>query len=213
MVLEPMRRRVGRRIRSRGPLIGGVVTGLLALFTLWTVGRIGGYEAQRLLEGTLPTVRFMSSTTATASATIMALMLTMLSLTIGHDTEFREAHFERIRRIALYSTICLVSSILVLLILVVPLESSDEVSGTWYTVVYYVILGAASMLGGLIVAIMLMLYNAVVGIVQLEMPEVESFLVTDEDEDEEERDAAGGSSTRGSGERREEAAAGDPGGG
>lgn len=170
----------GREIRSRGPLVGGIIAAGLSLLILWAAGRVGGGEARMLLESSLPTIRFLCSTTGAAAATILALMLTLLSLSLGHDVTFRERHFERIRRISKMSTICLVGSVFVLLLLVVPIESSERVSGRGYAVVYYVVLGATSLLGGLIVAIMLMLYNAILGLVHLVHPEEDSFLVPDE---------------------------------
>lgn len=172
------------RIMRMGPLVGGIVAGLLSLVTLWLVGLLGAGEARLLIESTLPTVRFLCSTTATASATILALMLTLLSLSGAHDQEFRRHHFERVEWISLYSTICLTLSVFVLLLLVVPLSESEKIPVQMYTVLYYVILGAASVLGGLIVAIMLMLYTAITGLIRVVHPEVESPLVRTPDEDE-----------------------------
>lgn len=167
---------------NRKVIVGGAFAGLLSLVALWSVGRLGGYEARVLLESTLPTIRFLCSTTAAAAATVIALMLTLLSLTTSHDTHFRPEHFGRIRGIALMSTICLVVSILVLLVLVVPLEESEKVPPETYEVLYYGILGAAAVLGGMIVSIMLMLYEAIVGLVQWAHPEADSHLIHDEDE-------------------------------
>ncbi|MDX1660693.1 MAG: hypothetical protein R3326_02785 [Gemmatimonadota bacterium] len=164
----------------KGPLTGGVVAAGLSLLILWMIGRLGAGEARILLESTQPTVRFLCSTTAAASATILALMLTLLGLSETpeeEDREFHSHHFERIRRISLFSTICLTASIFVLLLLVVPLRESDNVPVVSYTILYYVILGTASMLGGLMIAIMLMLYNAIVGLVHMAHPEADSHLV------------------------------------
>ncbi|MDX1624185.1 MAG: hypothetical protein R3199_09405 [Gemmatimonadota bacterium] len=179
---------------NRKVLTGGVVAGLLSLLTLWLVGRIGGYEARILLESSLPTIRFLCSTTAAAAATVIALMLTLLSLSESHETSFRAAHYGRIQGIALLSTITLVVSILVLLLLVVPIQESEKIPARAYEVLYYVILGTAALLGGLIVAIMLMLYEAIVGLVQWAHPETDSHLIVDEEDEEEdvEEEPSGG---------------------
>lgn len=166
---------------NRKVLTGGSLTGILSLLALWSVGRLGGYEARILLESTFPSIRFLSSTTATAAATVMALMLTLLSLSASHDTSFRSIHYERIKSIALLSTVCLVVSILVLLLLVLPLQESEKVPEAAYEVLYYVILGAAAFLGGLIVSIMLMLYEAIVGLVAWAQPGGDSDLIEDEE--------------------------------
>lgn len=173
-------------MRDKGPIIGGIVTGALSLGILWLVGRMGAWEARQLLQSTLPTVRFLCSTTAAAAATILALMLTLLSLSEApEEHEFHTHHFDRIRRISLYSTICLTASIFVLLLLVVPLEESEKVPTESYTILYYVVLATASMLGGLIVAIMLMLYNAITGLIHLVHPEADSHIVRTPDSDSE----------------------------
>lgn len=167
---------------QKEPLIGGTVTAVLSLATLWLIGRLGAGEARLILESTLPTVRFLCSTTAAAGATILALMLTLLSLAREHDQTFEESYYGGIRQISLYSTICLTLSIFVLLLLVVPLSESDKVPSELYTNFYYVILVAASVLGGLIVSIMLMLYGAIVGLIRVVHPEAESGLVRSEED-------------------------------
>lgn len=167
---------------QKEPLIGGTVTAVLSLVTLWLVGQIGAGEARLLLESTLPTVRFLCSTTAAAGATILALMLTLLSLCREHERDFQQHYYSRIRQISLYSTICLTLSVFVLLLLVVPLSESEKVPSELYTNFYYVILVAASVLGGLIVSIMLMLYGAIVGLIRVVHPEVESGLLRSEED-------------------------------
>lgn len=110
---------------SKGPLIGGVMSGVLALLILWMVGRLGAGETRLLLESSLPTVRSLCDSTATAAATVLALMLTLLTLSYSPDRKFHDSYYQEIRRIALYSTICITLSIFIMLMLVVPLESAE----------------------------------------------------------------------------------------
>jgi hypothetical protein len=162
--------------------------------TLWLVGRLGSGEALQLIEATRPTVRFLCSTTALAAATTMALMFTLLSVSLTHDHDFRPQHYSRIRRIAQYSVVCLILSIFVLLLQVVPLVESEKVPVQKYMVLYYTIVVSSSLLGGLSVAIMLMLYDAIASLIEVAHPELDSSLLrTDGDEEDRDSQATAGS--------------------
>lgn len=71
--------RAPRFIGAKWALAGGAFTALFAVGVMSLVGRVGDYQARRLLEATIPTIRFLSSSVMTASATVLALMLTMLA--------------------------------------------------------------------------------------------------------------------------------------
>ena len=166
------------------PLTAGAVVALLSLLALWLVGRVGSTEARQLLESILPTVRFLCSTTAAGAATTLALMLTLLGFIQSHDAQFRSGFFERVQSISRYCTVCLAASILVLLMLVVPITESDKTPTVAYGALYYVILGSASLLGGLMMVIVLMVHDTTVGIVRLLHPDWESDLTHADDDDE-----------------------------
>ena len=166
-----------------GPLAGGVVTGALLLFVLLLVGRLAPGEAILQLESSAASVRFLGSATASAVATILALMLTVLSLSYDPDTRFRRVHYERIRRISRYSTVTLVLAVFLLLVFVVPFRESSPVPTEVFTALYYLVVVASSVLGGLMVAIMLMLYQAISGLIDFFEPGADNWLAADSPHD------------------------------
>ena len=170
---------------NKGPLAGGVVAGALLLLLLLLVGRLAPGEAILQLESSSASVRFLSSATAGAAATVLALMLTVLSLSYDPETRFRRVHYERIRRISRYCTVTLVLAVFLLLVFVIPFRESSPVPQAIFTGIYYLVLVGSSVLGGLMVAIMLMLYQAITGLIDFFEPGGENWLAA-------ERDGSGG---------------------
>lgn len=148
-------------MRSSGPAIGGGLAFVVILLGLFTVGSVSGFEARSLLSSMLPTARFLYSAVITASATILALMLTLLSLSYNSQSTLRPVHYNRVKQIALVDTVTFVTAIAFLLVLVVPLRETDNVPASVYQVYFYVALVGAAILGGLVVSIVLMLYTTV----------------------------------------------------
>jgi hypothetical protein len=109
----------------------------------------------------LTTTRFLCSGVMTASATTLALMLTLLSLSANASSKLKRDHYERVRQIALLDAVAFIAATFVLLCLNIPVEQADNVDASWYDVLYYAFLGASAVLGGLLVVIVLMLYNTV----------------------------------------------------
>ncbi len=73
---EPEVRRKVLIVDTRQAIIGGVLAALISMVGVILPGRITNFEARGLLEAMMPSVHFLSSSVMTASATIMALMLT-----------------------------------------------------------------------------------------------------------------------------------------
>lgn len=149
------------------PLIGGLLAALIGASGTVFVGSISGFEALALLEGILPSTRFLCSAVTTASATILALLLTAMSLSEAVDAELKPETYGRMQWLALLDAIALIGAVVVLLILNIPLQESDAVPTQLYDVFYYVLVSVASALGGLLIAIVLVLYDTVKGMCQL----------------------------------------------
>lgn len=163
--------------------IGGVVAALVMAALVLVVGAVSTYEAGMLLDAMLPTVRFLCSSAAAASSTTLALMLTLLGLSASVSHNLKNAHYVRIRQIALLDSIGFVLSIILLLTLVVPYEQTEEISAAWYTPVYYFVVIASAALGGIMVTVILMIYGTVRDMVSVFVSGVESNLVNDQDVD------------------------------
>ena len=156
---------------AKRAFMGGVLAAGIALAGQWFVGQIySGAEARRLIEAMVPSSRAVGSSVVTASGTILALMLTMLSLTSQAKTSFDSIFYKRIERIGLLSTIALVAGILLLLFLSIPLQESKNVPNSWYSGVYYVLIALTAGIAGLQVGIVLMLLNAMSSLIAVLRP-------------------------------------------
>lgn len=163
---------------------GGVVTSFLLFGGLIAVGRTGTFEALRLLEATLPTIRFLSSTVVGASMTILALMLTLLGMSLSTDWRFKPIHYERIWDVTVLAILSVVLGIAVLVTIAVPLDEVDELR-RYYNLVYYSMSVASAVLGGLVVAMTIMIGISIKGLVTIGTHGKESEIVDTEVEDEE----------------------------
>lgn len=169
---------------AKRALAGGVLAAAIALAGQWFVGQIySGAEARRLIEAMVPSARAVGSSVVTASGTILALMLTMLSLTNQAKTSFDAIFYKRIERIGLLSTIALVAGILLLLFLSIPLQESKNVPNSWYGNVYYVLIALTAGIAGLLVGIVLMLLNAMTSLMAVLRAEPATRLGRKEEEE------------------------------
>lgn len=162
-------------------VIGGAVAAVVGFGGLYALGSVGGVEARRLLESTLPTLRFLCSTVGTAAATILALMLTLLSLSHSTQSRLKRVHYLRIKQISWMASLALIASVGVLMLLVIPLGEADRFPTDWFNIVYYILLGLSALLGGLTVALVMMLLNAVQALIAVVAPGGQPGIVADQD--------------------------------
>ncbi len=162
--------------------VGGVAAAVVGFAGMVLVGTASSFEARRLLDAALPTVRFAASAYVAGGATILALMLTLITFSISHEMEFRESHYRRIRQISLLTTAVIVSSVMLLMFLSFPLGEAD-VDRDWYLWVYYAILLGGSITGGTFISLILMLFYAVRGLIGVGVDPEESSLVISPSDD------------------------------
>lgn len=160
-------------VDSLWALIGGGVATAMILAVVTVVGSVSGYSALDLLKGTLPSIRFLSSTVATGGVTILALMVTLLGLSQSVDTELERVHYRRIQQIAYMASLSVATAIFLLVFLSVPVERSDEIVVTYADWVYYGVVVLASLLGGIMITLVLMLLTAVRGLLHVVAPTLE----------------------------------------
>lgn len=158
-------------IGAKRALIGGLLAGGVVIGGQLLVGRIySETEARKLIEALVPSARTLGSGVVGATSTILALMLTMLSLSRHATSELESVFFKRVKRIGLLSTIALVTGSLLLLLLSLPLQESKNVPGFWFSAIYYALIGLTAGITGLFVAIVLMLYNALGSLIKVLRP-------------------------------------------
>ncbi len=137
-----------------------------------------------MLEAVAAFSLYIGSAVVTASATIIALMLTMIGLTRKAHDKFQAVFMVSVKRIAQISSIALITGILLLLFLSVPLQQSDQVPGSYFKVVYYILVSTNALVSGLLAAIVLMLLNAINSLIEVIHPFAETEYSKEEQEDE-----------------------------
>ncbi len=161
---------------------GGLATAIVGFGGMTIVGTVGQFEARRLLDAVLPTVRFAATAYVTGGASILALMLTLITFSISHDLDFHRSHYARIRQIALLTTGVIVASVVLLMFLSFPVQEA-AMDADWYRWVYYAILLGGAATGGVFISIILLLYYAVRGLIGIgEDPETSGLVITSPDD-------------------------------
>ena len=183
MIVSWLRERLDRFgiVDSLWALVGGGIATGIILVVVYIVGSVSGYSALQLLDATLPSVRFLSSTVATGGVTILALMVTLLGLSHSVETELENVHYHRIQQIAYMATVAIAAAILLLVFLSIPVEQSDDVVLKYAEWVYYGIIALTSMLGGIMITLVLMLLSAVRGLLEVVAPSLEDEPLEEDD--------------------------------
>ena len=148
---------------------GGMAVGMAIVICIgaFTLGRYESSDSRAMVEAILPTTRFLCSATMTASAAILALMLTVLGLTTGADVKLNTMFYKRIKQIAFYDMIVMCYAVIFLVLQCIPITESDEIPKWLYPSVYYGMLAVSAILGGGMIAIVSMLYSAISSLIDV----------------------------------------------
>lgn len=167
---------------SKRSVVGGVIAAGVIFLGTFLINVSSGSESRVLLESMLPSIRFLCSAVMTASSTILALMLTMLSMSSGSDDrQYKTDYYDQVRKIARLDTAVFAGAIILLMFISIPLSESQDVPANWHTVLYYGTLVATAVLGGSLISIIMMLYKAVTGLIAAKHPNKASHLVKDQE--------------------------------
>ena len=147
---------------------------LVAIAQPLLTGRIyGEAEAVDLLESIKGSSLYFGSAVATASATILALMLTLLSVTSQVETSFDRSTYKGIRVIGALSTITFIGSVLLLLLLSLPIGEYDSIGKVWYAFLYYVLCTLNGLLAGVMIFSVLILFETITTLISRLAPEAD----------------------------------------
>lgn len=161
-------------------LAGAFAIGL-ALAVRWVVGEAySNYEARVLLKSMVAGGLYLASSLTGASATIIALMLTVLGLA-RNTKHFSDALYGQIRWISIISATVLAGSIVALLMMSVPLTHADNLPRGWIKGLYYAISALLATSSGAMVALVVMLLTAVLGIIRVVAPDADVGASSDSD--------------------------------
>lgn len=132
-----------------------------------------GTHAVDLLESIKESSLYLGSAIATASATVLALMLTLLSITSQVDKSFDRSTYQGIKLIGDISTATFIGSVALLLLLSLPIGEFEVISGRWYVGLYYALSLLNGLLSGLTVVGVLVLSDTLKTLIKSLAPDKE----------------------------------------
>ncbi len=118
-------------------------------------------EAIVLLESLGRSGLYLGSAGATASATTLALMLTLIGMVRRADQDFSDQVYVNIDSIAKLATASLMASLILLLVLVFPVGEFDDMPENWYPRLYEGLFALTVMVVALLSSTVTMLYRTV----------------------------------------------------
>lgn len=146
-------------------IVGGVVSTIIMGIGTFIIGETSGYEARDLLITSSSGINILCNTVILGSSTILALMLTLLSLSRATKSHLTEQHYHNVLTIAKSDTVLIITAVITFLMLNLPITQSNEVPGNWYTYIYYITQGMAAILGGGFIAVITMLYGTIKSVI------------------------------------------------
>ncbi|HKK38091.1 MAG TPA: hypothetical protein VJ949_01580 [Cryomorphaceae bacterium] len=146
---------------TKRAIIGGVVSACFAGIGYFLVGSLSEYEAKQLIQSSVPGVNMLCNTVVLASATIMALLLTLLGLSSGSESRLKTSHYQHVKRLGKWDATLFITAIIFFQVTNIPLVEADNLPEDWYNGVYWLTLGVSSALVGGIVTVILMLYSTI----------------------------------------------------
>ena len=131
------------------------------------LGSVGRFEAKRLVEALVKVLPYFASSGIGASASVLALMLTLLGMSRQADVQLAETFYRRILWIGRQASALFVGNVILLLTLAAPVGVAEAESGKDYFVVvqFYVISGLVACVAGLFMSLILMLQSTLTDLV------------------------------------------------
>ncbi|WP_405382062.1 hypothetical protein [Maribacter sp. LLG6340-A2] len=172
---------------NKRAIIGGSITTIFIVFGVFILGNISGYEAKKLLSSSIQGLNMLCNTIILASATILALLLTLLGISTGTDTQLKKSHYKQVLSIAKFDTILFISTLVLFQFFNIPISEADNLDMSWYKYIYWATLFSSSVISGMMVGTILMLYGTVTNIIAIVgLKKNDHRMLVKEDEDENE---------------------------
>ena len=146
---------------------GGIISTIIMGIGTFVLGEISGYQARELLSTSLSGINMLCNTVILGSSTILALMLTLLSISRAAKSSLSKDHYAHVLTIAKVDTFLIITAIITFLMLNLPITETNNVPSEWFNIIYYVSLGMASILGGAFIAVVTMLYGTIANVIHI----------------------------------------------
>ncbi|WP_149276483.1 hypothetical protein [Pareuzebyella sediminis] len=152
---------------TKRAVVGGAISMVIMLTGTLLLGELSGYEAKSLIKNSISGINTLCNTIALASATILALLLTVLGISSSAKSHLKKDHYKQILEIARLDSIIFVSAVISFLLFNLPVTESENLPSDWFSTVYYISLAISSILSAALIVVVLMLYNTVVNIIKI----------------------------------------------
>ncbi|NNC83594.1 MAG: hypothetical protein HKN79_08450 [Flavobacteriales bacterium] len=171
-------------------ITGGVISLVIILAGAFVTGELSGYEAKQLINASVAGLNTLCNTIVLASATILALLLTLVSVSNKADSKLDDHYYKHVLTLARVDTVVFISAMITFMFFNIPLTESDNVPSNWFSTIYYTSLVVSSVLSAALIVVVIMLFNTVSQIIRIVgLGEEESEFLKSEDDQEEEEDA------------------------
>lgn len=152
---------------SQRAITGGGISLFVILLGSFLMGKLSGYEAKVLIQNSISGLNTLCNTIALASATILALLLTLLSISATADSKLKKDHYINVIHIAKLDTAVFIASVVAFLLFNLPITESENVPANWFNIIYYFSLGISSVLSASLIMVVIMLYDTVRSIITI----------------------------------------------
>ena len=149
---------------SRTPVLAiGIVIAVVGSVTQpWLVSVIySDTDVLDILKGLYDSSLYFGSSMATATATLLGLMLTLLSLATSSSVNFDDQLYDRVKLISLLAVVGFLTSLLQLAVLSLPLGKFPSVPDYWFQALYYAINTLNFAIVGIVTSLTLLLTDAI----------------------------------------------------
>jgi hypothetical protein len=155
--------------QSNWGFIGVMTMALIALVGLTVVGGVtDATYAQTVIEAMSPPMQMLAFATITATVTVLVLTLTMLSVMKELERSFSKQFYSLIERIGFLAASGLILGIFLLALLSIPFhDAQTAIADQASIVVYYLLVFTNALISGLLVALILMLFDSVKSVIRI----------------------------------------------
>jgi hypothetical protein len=149
-------------------IIGGAMVATFTLIGLIIGGQVSTHDsALQLIEVMSPPLQMLAFATITATITMLALLLTMLGVIKQAEITYAKTFYDLIERISFFDTILLITCASLLTVLAIPItEAETDMSEQAATILYYGLIVVNAAVSGLLVAAVLMLFDAIKSVIR-----------------------------------------------
>ncbi len=169
--------------------VGGAVSAVVMGAGTFVLGEVSGYEARALLSSSLAGINMLCNTIILGASTILALMLTLLSISKASESKLSNAYYRHVLMVARTDTILIIVTVITFLLLNLPITESKELPASWFSMIYYISLAMAALIGGIFIAVVTMLYGTITNVIEIVGLQVKDHPLIDHAEEEEEIEA------------------------